>query len=216
MDVVNETILPDGSWFGPKPGTDRWENPWLTMGLDENGVPNYIVKAFEIATKHAPNVKLVYNQNAGMQKPMWDKVKETILYLRNKGLRVDGIGWQGHLKLSKTTANFIEKTDQALMELSDLIDWAHANDLDFHITELDYKIADKSDLLKEFQTQAIIYQKIVNVLQSKVNSGVVTLNLWDMGERFKKPDIYFQSIYDSNFEPTPAYSIIKKALINNQ
>ena len=75
---------------------------------------------------------------------------------------------------------------------------------------------DKSDLLKEFQTQAIIYQKIVNVLQSKVNSGVVTLNLWDMGERFKKPDIYFQSIYDSNFEPTPAYSIIKKALINNQ
>lgn len=216
MDVVNETILPDGSWFGPKPGTDRWENPWLTMGLDENGVPNYIVKAFEIATKHAPNVKLVYNQNAGMQKPMWDKVKETILYLRNKGLRVDGIGWQGHLKLSKTTANFIEKTDQALMELSDLIDWAHANDLDFHITELDYKIADKSDLHKEFQTQAIIYQKIVNVLQSKVNSGVVTLNLWDMGERFKKPDIYFQSIYDSNFEPTPAYSIIKKALINNQ
>ena len=96
MDVVNETILPDGSWFGPKPGTDRWENPWLTMGLDENGIPNYIVKAFEIATKHAPNVKLVYNQNAGMQKPIWDKVKETILYLRNKGLRVDGIGlfWQ--------------------------------------------------------------------------------------------------------------------------
>ena len=26
MDVVNETILPDGSWFGPKPGTNSWEN----------------------------------------------------------------------------------------------------------------------------------------------------------------------------------------------
>ena len=83
MDVVNETILPDGSWFGPKPGTNRWENPWLTMGLDENGFPKYIVKAFEISTKYAPNVKLVYNQNAGMQKPMWDRLKETILYQFN-------------------------------------------------------------------------------------------------------------------------------------
>ena len=162
MDVVNETILPDGSWFGPKPGTNRWENPWLTMGLDENGFPNYIIKAFEIATKNAPNVKLVYNQNAGMQKLMWNKVKETILYLRSKGLRVDGIGWQGHLKLSKTTGDFIEKTEEALNDLSDLIDWAHANDLDFHVTELDYKVVDKSNLKDEFQTQAVIYQKIIN------------------------------------------------------
>ena len=215
MDVVNETILPDGSWFGPKPGTNSWENPWLTMGLDENGFPNYIIKAFEIATKYAPNVKLVYNQNAGMQKPMWNKVKETILYLRGKGLRVDGIGWQGHLKLSRTTGDFIEKTDEALIELSNLIDWAHANDLDFHVTELDYKVIDKSKLEDEFQTQAILYQKIVNVLQSKTSTGVVTLNLWDMGERFKKPNIFFQSIYDKKYNPTPAYNVIKNALIHN-
>ena len=215
MDVVNETILPDGSWFGPKPGTNSWENPWLTIGLDENGFPKYIVKAFEIATKYASNVKLVYNQNAGMQKPMWNKVKETILYLRSKGLRVDGIGWQGHLKLSRTTGDFIEKTDEALIELSNLIDWAHANDLDFHVTELDYKVIDKSKLEDEFQTQAILYQKIVNVLQSKTSTGVVTLNLWDMGERFKKPNIYFQSIYDKEYNPTPAYNVIKNALIYN-
>ena len=215
MDVVNETILPDGSWFGPKPGTNSWENPWLSIGLDENGFPNYIVKAFEIATKYAPNVKLVYNQNAGMQKPMWNKVKETILYLRGKGLRVDGIGWQGHLKLSRTTGDFIENTDEALIELSNLIDWAHANDLDFHVTELDYKVIDKSKLEDEFQTQAILYQKIVNVLQSKTSTGVVTLNLWDMGERFKKPNIYFQSIYDKENNPTPAYNVIKNALRYN-
>ena len=215
MDVVNETILPDGSWFGPKPGTNSWENPWLSIGLDENGFPNYIVKAFEIATKYAPNVKLVYNQNAGMQKPMWNKVKETILYLRSKGLRVDGIGWQGHLKLSRTTGDFIENTDEALIELSNLIDWAHANDLDFHVTELDYKVIDKSKLEDEFQTQAILYQKIVNVLQSKTSTGVVTLNLWDMGERFKKPNIYFQSIYDKENNPTPAYNVIKNALRYN-
>ncbi|MAH20214.1 MAG: hypothetical protein CMB96_02015 [Flavobacteriaceae bacterium] len=216
MDVVNETILPNGDWFGPKKGTNLWENPWLKMGLDKNGFPNYIVKAFEIATEHAPNVKLVYNQNAGMQKPMWNKVKETILYLRSKGLRVDGIGWQGHLKLSRTTGQFFDNTDQAMLDLSKLVDWAHANNLDFHITELDYKVSNLSNLSNELQLQAELYQKIINILQSKVDSGVVTLNLWDLGQRIKKPNSYFQSIYDANFNPTPAYTVIKNAIINNQ
>ena len=216
MDVVNETILPSGNWFGPKKGTNLWENPWLKMGFDKNGFPKYIVKAFEIATKHAPNVKLVYNQNAGMQKPMWDKLKETVLYLRSKGLRVDGIGWQGHLKLSRSTSQFTQNTDQALKDLSELIDWAHSNNLDFHVTELDYKLTDQSNLAVEQQEQAQLYQKIINVLQSKVNTGVVTLNLWDLGQRLKKPNIYFQSIYDANFKPTPAYTVIKNAIINNQ
>ena len=40
----------------------------------------------------------------------------------------------------------------------------------------------------------------------------VTLNLWDMGERLKKPSTFFQSIYDEDLNPTPAYEIIKKAL----
>lgn len=91
MDVVNETILANGEWFGPKPGTDKWENPWLNIGMDNNGYPIYIVTAFKIATKYAPNIKLIYNQNAGMETVMWDKVKNTVLYLRSQGCRVDGI-----------------------------------------------------------------------------------------------------------------------------
>ena len=212
MDVVNETILPNGKWFGPRKGTHLWENPWLKMGLDENGYPNYIVRAFEIATANAPNVKLVYNQNGGMQSAMWERLKETVLYLRSKGLRVDGIGWQGHLNLSRSTLQFIENSDHALNELSKLIDWAHANNLDFHVTELDYRVNDMTNLSEELEFQAELYEKIVKVLQSKVNSGIVTLNLWDIGERLKKPSTFFQSIYDKDLNPTPAYQIIKKAL----
>ena len=212
MDVVNETILPSGKWFGPRKGTHLWENPWLKMGLDENGYPNYIVRAFEIATANAPNVKLVYNQNGGMQSAMWERLKETVLYLRSKGLRVDGIGWQGHLNLSRSTLQFIENSDRALNELSKLIDWAHANNLDFHVTELDYRVNDMTNLSEELEFQAELYEKIIKVLQSKVNSGTVTLNLWDIGERLKKPSTFFQSIYDKDLNPTPAYQIIKKAL----
>lgn len=215
MDVVNETILANGNWFGPKTGVDKWENPWLKIGLDENGFPLYILKAFEIATKHAANLKLIYNQNAGMETIMWNKVKETVLYLRSKGYRVDGIGWQAHLLLGAKRKDFVDNIDATMEKLSDLIDWAHANNLAFHVTELDYLVKDVSKLDTERQIQKRVYQKIVDVLQSKSKNGEVTLNLWDLGVRSKKGMGDFQSIYDENFNPTPAYQVIKNVLKNN-
>ncbi len=210
MDVVNETILPNGKWFGPKKGTNKWENPWLKIGLDENGFPLYILKSFEIATKHATNIKLVYNQNAGMQKTLWDKLKKTVLYLRSKGYRVDGIGWQAHIGLSSSTKALIENTDEELRKLSDLIDWAHENNLEFHVTELDYFIEDKNKLVEGRKKQAEFYKKLIETLNAKTKSGVVTLNLWDLGVRTKKgKEGAFHSIYDSEFNPTQAYKIIK-------
>jgi len=211
MDVVNETVLPSGKWFGPKEGTDKWENPWLKIGLDENGYPYYILKAFEMATKYATNIKLIYNQNGGMQTKMWDKIKETILYIRSQGHRVDGIGWQGHILLGKSTEAFTTNPDKALDKLSQLIDWAHQNKLEFHVTELDYFIADVTKVEEGRQEQALLYEKLIKLLEKKSKTGIVTLNLWDLAERTKKnKDGIFQSIYDSKFQPTPAYFIIKK------
>ncbi|MFH4967710.1 endo-1,4-beta-xylanase [Gaetbulibacter sp. M240] len=214
MDVVNETILADGSWFGPKEGTHQWENPWLNMGYDENGFPLYILKAFEIATKYASNKALVYNQNVGMETPMWGKVKETVLYLRSKGYRVDGIGWQAHLLLGAKRKDFVDNMDVSIQKLSDLIDWAHSNDLAFHITELDYLVRneDADQLKSEREIQKKIYDKIVNVLIEKSKQGEVTLNLWDLGVRPKKETGNFQSIYNEKYKPIPAYYSIQKAL----
>lgn len=212
MDVVNETILADGTWFGPKPGTDGWENPWLKMGLDENGFPLYILKAFEIATKKAPNIKLVYNQNVGMESVMWDKLKETVLYIRKKGYRVDGIGWQAHLLLGAKREDFVNNTDATMVKLANLIDWAHQNNLAFHVTELDYLVKDTTLLESERQIQKKVYQKLVDVLLAKSKNGEVTLNLWDISERAKKDTGVFQSIYDFNYNPTPAYDVIMRAL----
>ena len=56
--------------------------------------------------------------------------------------------------------------------------------------------------------------KIVNVLQSKTSTGVVTLNLWDMGERFKN-QIFIFNPYMIRKQPTPAYNVIKNALRYN-
>ena len=51
MDVVNETITTSGRWFGPKSGTDKWENPWTIIGYDETHPlmpPLYILSLIHI------------------------------------------------------------------------------------------------------------------------------------------------------------------------
>jgi arylsulfatase A-like enzyme/GH35 family endo-1,4-beta-xylanase len=163
MDVVNETVDKGGKWFGPKPGVDQWENPWLKIGLNEDGIPIYIVKAFEIATKYAdPNIKLVYNQHLTMEPAVWEKIKSTVLYLKKKGLRVDAIGWQAHLKED----NNVGLDPKALKYLGDLIDWTHQNGMEFHVTEIDYAmkgIYDKAAADK----QAIAYTNVLKVLLAK-------------------------------------------------
>ena len=65
LDVVNETINADGTWFGSQPGDDKWENPWVNIGYDndKNKTPLYISKAFSIAEKYIPNIKLQINQH---------------------------------------------------------------------------------------------------------------------------------------------------------
>lgn len=212
MDVVNETITTTGEYNPNKPGTDVWEVPFYKMGLDQNGYPIYILKAFQLATEHAPNIKLVYNQNGGLQDAMWDKLKQTVLYLRSKGYRVDGIGWQAHVSYFNRNVNGIlidqEKTVQ---QLSDLIDWAHTNKLEFHITELDYLLREGQNLTLENNRQALAYKRIVEVLERKTATGLVTLNLWDMTDRFNPERGNFISIYDEELNPRPSYQVIKGA-----
>lgn len=209
MDVVNETVERNGEWFGPKEGTDKWENPWPKIGLDNMGVPKYISKAFEIANEHAPNISLVYNQHGGMEPAMWNKVKRTILYLKQKGLRVDGIGWQAHLKSTETLMH----DEESIKYLSDLIDWAHAHDLDFHVTEIDYKIWDNNPSIENLRKQADAYANVLKVLLSKRHSGVVTFNTWGMVDRDGAHTNMYRFMFDENGEPKPAYHALKNVLL---
>ena len=211
MDVVNETVLRNGNWFAEKPGNNQWENPWTQIGINDDGFPKYIVKSFEIANKNAPNVKLVYNHNGGMEKVMWEKIMETITYIKSKGLRIDAIGWQAHLRTNSLSNEDLEYLDY-------LIEWAHKNNLEFHITELNLWVKEENPNLDSVQNiQSELYEKIINKMISKKNNGVVALNFWGMKDRkgAHKLNRNILSIYDQSLIPNPALNTIKRTLKSN-
>ena len=208
MDVVNETVLRNGEWFKEKPGNNKWENPWTQIGINDDGFPKYIVRSFEIAKEYAPNIKLVYNHNGGMEKVMWEKIMETITYLKSKGLRVDAIGWQAHLRTNSLS-------NEDLKYLDYLIDWAHSNNLEFHVTELNLWVKEEILNLDSIQNiQAKLYEKIINKLISKKKNGTVALNFWGLKDRKggQKNNKTILSIFDQNLNANPALNTIKTSL----
>jgi len=226
MDVVNETVVtPEtvgggrykkGDWFGPLEKGVFWQNPWLKIGIDpKSGIPLYILMAFDIANKHAPSIKKIYNQNGGGKDAVaWDKIKKTILYLRSIGQRVDGLGWQAHVDLGW------EKDPANKRGISALIDWCHANNLEFHITELDVSCPNESSWKNDRKAQAATIKAVVDTALEKVGQGAVAINFWDInsgkrnlsGNKMK----YFGGVWPLETDYNdPVYVAIKRSLLEH-
>ena len=102
--------------------------------------------------------------------------------------------------------------NEELKKLSDLIDWAHSNKLEFHITELDYYNDGENNIFNSVKKQAEVYQKLMDLLQEKSKNGLVTVNFWSMGERISSRGKkgHYMSIYDNDTIPTKTYEVVKK------
>lgn len=207
MDVVNETVV-NGNWHTDKPGFG-WECPWFKIGQDTdiNATPLYITKAFQIANQYAPNIKFIFNhhESPGVL-ASWTLIKETIVYLRNLGLRVDGIGWQAHVDTGWDTPD-------NLQHLRDLIDWAHNNQLEFHVTEASAWLKNGHSQT-DLQQQAQTYRAIMDVLIEKRSSGKVGWNTWHIDDGHGWRTEWFPALFDNNYIAKPAYYAIQDALEN--
>ena len=208
LDVVNETVFhADGRWFGPEDGSDNWNNPWPRIGFDEAHElrpPLYIKKAFEIANEHGSNFKLIINQHGGMEPFIWDKIKSLVGYLRENNLRVDGIGWQAHIWMGW------EKEAGNLERLSELIDWCHQNDLEFHITEFNVWL--KPGDLDKLKEQANTFYAITKLAAEKQKNGFVGINYWHIRGIETQNKDRDGGPWAENYEPKEAYFRIKEAI----
>lgn len=208
LDVVNETIdKTTGGWFGPKPGTDKWENPWPKIGFDESHTlrpPLYIKQAFTLANQYAPDIIQIINQHGALEEASWDKMKALVAYLRENNLRVDGLGWQAHIDLGW------EKIPGNTERLGEIVRWCHSNDLEFHITEFNVFLRKGNEL--KYDEQAATFEAITKAVLDNSGTSVVGIYFWHIrGNDTSNKDLD-GCLWSDDYTAKPAYRKIKDLL----
>lgn len=104
-DVVNEVIADDGSY---RPTT--WVN---TVGDGDL----LVKKAFEFASQYAPDAELYYNDFNAWRPDKRDGIVRMVKMLQEAGIRIDGVGIQGHWGLNYPKKEYIEQAIEAYAAL---------------------------------------------------------------------------------------------------
>ncbi|MDR0543313.1 MAG: endo-1,4-beta-xylanase [Dysgonamonadaceae bacterium] len=120
-DVVNEAILDDGSWRNSK--------FYRIIGED------FVKLAFEFAREADPDCELYYNDYSMSNEGKRIGVVNMVKKLQAQGVKVDGIGMQGHCGLQFPDFNELEKSLTAFAELGCKV----------NITELDFSVLPSPD-----------------------------------------------------------------------
>ncbi|TCO10381.1 endo-1,4-beta-xylanase [Natronoflexus pectinivorans] len=102
-DVVNETILDDGSWR---------QSPWVRIIG-----PEFVQMAFEFAHEIDPDVELYYNDYSVSRPEKRDGIYNMVKDLIDNGVKIDAVGLQGHLSMDFPT---VEMKEEALQKLASL------------------------------------------------------------------------------------------------
>ena len=95
-DVVNEVIDNDGSY---RPTT--WVN---SMGSGDE----LVKMAFSYAAQYAPNTELYYNDFNAWRPEKVKGIVRLVKMLKDEGIRIDGVGIQGHWGLNYPKNEYIE------------------------------------------------------------------------------------------------------------
>ena len=116
-DVVNEAILEDGSW--------RQSPFWQILGED------FVPWAFQCAHEADPDCELYYNDYSMHEPRKLDTVIEMVKKMQAQGIRIDAIGFQGHVGMDYPDIDLYQSHIRRVKE---------ETGLDVCITELDMSI----------------------------------------------------------------------------
>jgi endo-1,4-beta-xylanase len=210
-DVVNEALNEDGTLRN-------------SIFLQKLG-PGYIVEAFRLAQKASPHSKLYYNDYNIEQPAKRAGAIALIKKIQSAGVRIDGVGIQGHWKAGKVPLNDIE---ESIKEFSALGVEVMFTELDLGVlpNPWDNATADVSktaqgtskenpyanglpDSIQQTLTRSYTdlftlfmkYKKnISRITFWGVNDGESWLNNWPIPGRTNYP-----LLFDRTFKPKPAF-----------
>jgi endo-1,4-beta-xylanase len=138
-DVVNETILDDGSWRNSK--------FYQILGED------FVKIAFELAHKADPEARLFYNDYSMAMPGKREGVVNMVKNLQKQGVKIDGIGMQGHVGLDYPSLEEFEKSIKAFANLG----------VEVMITEMDVSaLPNPSNHQGAEISDSIEYQQMLN------------------------------------------------------
>jgi endo-1,4-beta-xylanase len=223
-DVVNEVIDNDGSY---RPTT------WV------RGVGNgdtLVTYAFRFAEKYAPNTELYYNDFNAWRPSKRDGIMRMVRMLQEQGVRIDGVGIQGHWGLNYPRNEYIEAAIDSFASLG----------VKVMITELDVDVlpltkegqiigqgmSDPQFQLEEFKTFFDPYQDGLPVeMQQKLADRYAELfeifyrkrdkidrvTFWGLHDNMSWKNGYpipgrtnYPLLYDRNKQPKPAFDAVLK------
>lgn len=190
-DVVNEVFEDNGNMR-----TSFWYN---TLGQ------SYIADAFRAARAADPDARLCINDYnvEGIN------AKSTAMYnlvssLRQQGVPVDCVGFQGHLAIQFGFPNDLQQNLQRFAALG----------VQVRITELDVRMQMPRDSTKD-ATQATYYRNVVNACLAV--SACAGVTIWGFTDKYSwVPDTFpgqgAALIYNESYQQKPSYTAVHDAL----
>lgn len=221
-DVVNEALEDDGSLRKTK---------WL-----EIIGPDYLQRAFEFARAADPQAELYYNDYNLWKKEKAEGAVRLVRELQAKGIRVDGIGEQGHWGLdyppiAEADAAFqafaalgvkVMITELDITALPNPTDWSGGADITRNV-ELRKQLNPYPEALPDSMQQVLakryaecfaLFHKhrahISRVTFWGVNDGQSWLNNWPVRGRTNYP-----LLFDRAYLPKPAFEAVMQVVSKN-
>ncbi|MDX8339605.1 endo-1,4-beta-xylanase [Draconibacterium sp. IB214405] len=154
-DVVNEAFLEDGSW--------RTSKFYQIVGED------FIKLAFQFANEADPDAELYYNDYNEWYPGRRDAVVQMVRDFKAEGIRIDGIGMQGHIGMDGPS---IDEYEEAINAYA-------AEGMKVMITELDMSILPqpRHDVGADIST-SFEYQQQLNPYTAGLPHN--EMEVWDM------------------------------------
>ncbi|MGD8779395.1 MAG: endo-1,4-beta-xylanase [Ignavibacteria bacterium] len=221
-DVVNEAVLEDGQLRNSK---------WLQI-IGED----YMQKAFEWAHEADPDAELYYNDFNMWYEGKRDSLVELIKKLLSNGVKIDGIGLQGHWGLDYPPRDELEKALKAYSKL----------DVKLMITELDMdilpnpsnytgaEISTNFELRKELNPWPDFLPDSMQTVQSnryveyfslfnRYKDSITRVTFWGVNDRYNWRNNWpvrgrsaYPMLFDKDYKPKPAFDAVIKTVKNEE
>ncbi|MCK4448461.1 MAG: endo-1,4-beta-xylanase [Candidatus Marinimicrobia bacterium] len=221
-DVVNEAITDDGQFR---------KNKWLEI-IGED----YVLKAFEYAHEADPNAELYYNDYNMWKQGQRRGVVRLIRNLQSKGIRVDGVGIQGHWGMDYPP---IDELEASILAFSELGVKVMITELDITVLPAawDYEGADISlnfEMQKELNPYPdalpdTVQNKLANryaelfLLFHKHSDKISRVTFWGVhdGQSFRnywpvEGRTDYPLLFDRQYQPKPAFDAVVRTVRNKE